>query len=124
MKNYLTPEPTPEQKSLWLAKAAHELGDKAPSIEIAARVADKAYRAGADEELAGCKNFLATTRYMDCISTMERAELIAQLHESRRPRQKDQAKHALDAIAYHNLDAKEKQRAYNIIRGLIDQTPG
>lgn len=116
-------QPTPEQKSLWIAEAVKELGDRAPLIEIAARVADKAYRVGADEELAGCKHFLATTRYMDCVSRMEGAELIAQLHKSRRPSQKEQARDALDAIAYHNLDEKEKKRAYNIIRSIIDQAP-
>ena len=40
-------EPTVSQKALWFAEAVHELGDRAPLIEIAARVADKAYEAGA-----------------------------------------------------------------------------
>lgn len=48
MKDHLVIQPTSDQKRLWLAEAIHELGDRAPLIEIAARVADKAYKAGID----------------------------------------------------------------------------
>jgi hypothetical protein len=58
MKDHLVIQPTSEQRSLWFAEAIHELGDRAPLIEIAARVADKAYKAGTKMALSNFKNNL------------------------------------------------------------------
>jgi hypothetical protein len=50
--------PSAQEKALWFAEAVHELGDRAPLIEITARVADKAYKAGTKMALSNFKNNL------------------------------------------------------------------
>jgi hypothetical protein len=50
--------PPAQERALWIAEAIHELGDRAPLIEIAARVADKAYKAGTKMALSNFKNNL------------------------------------------------------------------
>lgn len=52
--------PPAQERVLWIAEAIHELGDRAPLIEIAARVANKAYKAGATKGLDAHHHEVAT----------------------------------------------------------------
>ena len=74
-----------------------------------------AYRAGADQELEACLNWLDR----NC----GRSEIPASLQEYRRPKPpslRKQAYDALDTYIYGEPDPKDKERTYNTIRRALE----
>jgi hypothetical protein len=74
-----------------------------------------AYRAGADQELEACLNWLDR----NC----GRSEIPASLQEDRRPKPpslRKQAYDALDTYIYGEPDPKDKERTYNTIRRALE----
>lgn len=118
MKDHLVIQPTPEQRSLWFAEAIFELSDSAPLIEIAARVADKAYKAGAARELGACLTWIQDNvpRLPDGTWAEQR------LREFRRPRKtlEDLAAVEIDR-ALETLNAAGLHGDFGNVRMLIAQ---
>lgn len=110
--------PSAQEKALWFAEAVHELGDRAPLIEIAARVADKAYKAGAANELGACLTWIQDNvpRLPDGTWAEQR------LREFRRPRKtlEDLAAVEIDR-ALETLNAAGLHGDFGNVRRLIAQ---
>ena len=82
------------------------------------RAIAKAYRAGADQELEACCEWIRGWYGSGC------GELINGLRAARRhepPSLKKQAYAALDTYIYGEPDPKDKERTYNIIRHALER---
>ena len=90
--------------------------------EIAAIAARWGYKQGADEELEACVEWLgdAPVVYNDN-GDLHPGSYLRDARRSKPPTLKEQAYGALDAYIYGELNAKDKERTYNIIRRALEQ---